>query len=101
MKMSNKNTSVLATRFKKARKELGYSQKQMGEALRLSDKAVSAYEVGRATPSLETLKQMGKLTQRPMSYFLDESNQDDVDLQIKIKNIERELLEVKKLLQKK
>lgn len=98
--MSN-SKSPLAQRLKQARKSLGYSQREMGEALQLSDKAVSAYEVGRAVPSIETLKHISKLTHRPVSYFLDEGDQVDIDLQIKIKDIERELLEVKKLLQKK
>ncbi|HYD34654.1 MAG TPA: helix-turn-helix transcriptional regulator [Vitreimonas sp.] len=100
--MSNiKKKLTLADKLKKARKDAGLSQKELGHVLLLSDKAVSSYEVGRAQPSLETLKQISKLTNRPVTYFVEESNTEDIDLQIRIKTIERELLEVKKLLQNK
>ncbi|MBT4124619.1 MAG: helix-turn-helix transcriptional regulator [Candidatus Pacebacteria bacterium] len=99
--MSNTKITFLAKRLKQAREDLGYSQKKMGEILELSDKAVSSYEVGRAAPSIETLQEYSQMTHRPVSYFLDESDQDNIDLQLKINSIERELLEVKKLLEKK
>lgn len=88
----------LATKLKVARQDAGLSQKDMGEALRLSDKAISSYEVGRAVPSIDTLKDISKVTHKPMSYFFDERDPEDFDLQIKIKTIEKELLEIKKIL---
>jgi transcriptional regulator with XRE-family HTH domain len=100
--MSNpKKYLSLGEKIKKARKEIGYSQKQFGEALQLSDKAISAYEVDRAEPTISTLKNISKITHRPASYFLEDSNTEDLDLQIKIKTIERELLEIKNLLKKR
>lgn len=99
--MSNTKQQLLAGKLKKVRKELGYSQREMGKALKLSDKAVSSYEVGRATPSLETLQEIGRITHRPAGYFLDDDGYKDLDLQLKLNRIERELLEVKKLLKKR
>jgi len=93
--------SNIGSRIKKARKEIGLSQKQLASALRLSDKAVSSYEVGRTTPSFETIKKIGKIVHKPIAYFDKDSNPKDLDLQIKIKTVEKELLEIKKLLKKK
>lgn len=102
--MSNrKTTSIdqqLGARIKLARKEVGYSQKELANTLQLSDKAVSAYEVGRAQPNLETLQAISKATFKPISYFLDDNNQEDIDLQLRIKRIEQELLQIKKALQR-
>lgn len=96
-----KNNLPLAERLKKARQDAGLSQKDLGDSLKLSDKAISSYEVGRAVPSIETLKDISRVTHKPVSYFLDDADPDDVDLQIKIKTIEKELLEIKKILEKK
>lgn len=91
----------IGSRIKKARKELGISQKQLARHLRLSDKAVSSYEVGRTTPSFETIKKIGKIVHKPITYFDKDSDPKDLDLQIKIKTIEKELLEIKRLLKKR
>ena len=87
--------------IKRARKEIGLSQKQFAEQLQVSDKTVSSYEVGRATPSFNTVRQISHISHKPISYFDAEAQDDDIDLQIKIKIIERELLEIKKILLKK
>ncbi len=91
----------IGERIKRAREEIGYSQRELGDALCLSDRTVSAYEVGRAQPSLKILQELGRVTHQPISYFLDEDQQIDFDLQLQIKKIEQELLEVKKLISKK
>ncbi len=97
----NQITQQIGERIKQARKEAALSQKELGDALMLSDKAVSAYEVGRAQPSLETLQKLSRITHKPISYFVDESDPDDFDLQIRIRKIENELLEIKKVLKKR
>jgi transcriptional regulator with XRE-family HTH domain len=98
--MSNvKKSQTIAQRIKKARKAVGLSQKQLGKVLKLSDKAVSSYEVGRATPPIETLREISKVTYKPVSYFLDEENKA-VTLESRLQIIERELAEIRKELQK-
>ncbi len=100
--MSNtKYGKSIGKRVKKARRELGLSQKQLAKALKLSDKTISSYEVGRAVPSFDTICKISKIVHKPIIYFDQGANLDDLDLQIKIKTIEKELLEIKKLLKKK
>ena len=91
----------LGKKIKQARSEIGMSQKELGKALRLSDKTISAYEVGRALPGIKILQDLSRVTQRPIGYFLDEPEYQDLDLQLKIKQIEQELLAVKQLLKKR
>ncbi len=95
----NKQLKLIARKIKAARQEIGYSQKELGKALNLSDKTVSSYEVGRAQPNLQTLTQLSKITHKPVSYFLTAEDDKDIDLELKIKKIEQELLAIKKLLQ--
>lgn len=97
--MSNIKTELtIGDRIKKARKERGLSQKELGEALQLSDKAISSYEVGRAMPNIDVIKEIGRLTYKPIQYFIEDNDPDDLDLQMKLNSIERELLEIKQLL---
>lgn len=95
------NTMKLGSAIRKARKEIGLSQKDFAQQLRVSDKTISSYEVGRASPGFETLKKMGKIVNKPLAYFDVDGASDDIDLQIKLSTIERELLEIKKLLLKR
>lgn len=93
-----KNDSIkLGKKLAKARKEMGLSQKQLAAKLKLSDKAVSAYEVGRAEPSLDILKQISKATRVPVQYFVDDMSESEHDVQAKLRRIEQELAEVQKL----
>ena len=96
----SKAKRTLATKLKQARKDRGLSQKEMGTALKLSDKAVSAYEVGRAVPSIDTLREVSKVTYKPLSYFIDEDSEEQ-ELEAKLHGIEQELAEIRKLLAKR
>ncbi len=87
--------------IKEARKEAGLSQKEFADLLRVSDKTVSSYEVGRVQPSFSKLKEICKVVHKPLVYFDENYPKDDLDLQIKISIIERELLEIRKMLKKK
>ncbi|MEN8253371.1 MAG: helix-turn-helix transcriptional regulator [Patescibacteria group bacterium] len=96
-----KQNKSLAKKIKKARKSANLSQKDMGKALKLSDKAISAYEVGRAEPSVGMLKKISKITKTPFQYFVDEMPEDDAQLRSKLLLIEEELKKVKALLNKR
>jgi len=102
--MSNQQHNLyikkVGERIKQARQEIGYSQKELADALELSDKTVSAYEVGRAQPSLSMLRYLSRVTRRPIGYFLDETEHAQIDLRLKMKKIEQELLEVKRAIKK-
>jgi transcriptional regulator with XRE-family HTH domain len=97
--MSNaKKQLTIAQKIKLARKSVGLSQKELGEKLDLSDKAVSTYEVGRAVPSLETLREISKLTYKPLAYFMEEADPQQENLRSRLRQIEQELAEIKALL---
>ena len=88
----------LADKIRQARLDAGMSQRALGYSLQLSDKAVSAYEVGRAVPTVDTLREISRLTEKPLVYFIENEDELDVDLMTKLRKIEKELQEVKQLL---
>ncbi len=89
--------------IKNARKEAGLSQREFAKALHVSDKTVSSYEVGRITPKFETIKQMSRVVDKPITYFDNDSGHtmDESELESNLKKIEMELIEIKKILQKR
>ena len=91
----------IGQKIRYARTEAGLSQKELANQLQLSDKAVSTYEVGRAQPGIEVLKDIGQATGRPVTYFIDEEGTEEIDFAVKIKKIEKELVEIKKSLREK
>jgi len=95
-----KKKTSLPEKLKTARKSVGLSQRQMGKLLKLSDKAVSSYEVGRAAPSFESLRQIAEVTKKPINYFLEDQVSDEATIDMKIKTIETELREIKEILLK-
>lgn len=94
-------SKLLGEKIKNARREQGLSQKSLAEALEVSDKAISSYEVGRTTPSLETLEKMSTIVKKPLAYFGKENPSKNTDIAEKLASIEKELQEVKELLQQK
>jgi transcriptional regulator with XRE-family HTH domain len=90
----------IAKKLKQARIEAALSQKDLASSLKLSDRTISAYEKGRAMPPLDTLQSISNLTHKSINYFLDEDldEREDLDLQVKLKKIEIELLQIKKAL---
>jgi transcriptional regulator with XRE-family HTH domain len=91
----------LGEKIRYARNESGLSQKELATKLQLSDKAISAYEVGRAQPSVEILRDIGQATGRNVKYFIDDEGIEEMDFVFKIKKIEAELAEIKQALKKK
>lgn len=90
----------IAKKLKQARVEAALSQKDLANSLKLSDRTISAYEKGRAMPPLDTLQNISNLTHKSINYFLDEEidERENLDLQVKLKKIEIELLQIKKAL---
>lgn len=54
------------------------SQKQLGEKLGVTDRAVSKWETGLATPSSVHLINLGRIFKVPVEYFLNDNNICDV-----------------------
>jgi repressor LexA len=93
-------TNNISQKIRQARIEATLSQKELACGLKLSDRTVSAYEKGRALPPVDTLKTISNLTHKSINYFIDDdvATQEDFVLQMKIKKIEIELLQIKKAL---
>lgn len=64
---------TIAQRIKNRRKELGLTQKRLGELCGMPDSAIRKYESGRITPKLHTLKRIANALEVPI-YDLIEVN---------------------------
>jgi transcriptional regulator with XRE-family HTH domain len=53
-----------------ARRQARLSQQALGNMVGVSDKAISAYEVGRSSPPIKVLKKISQATNQPLSFFL-------------------------------
>lgn len=89
----------LAKRIRQAREEAHLSQQQLGKTIGVSDKSVSAYEKGRALPSIEKLKKIATSTNQTLNFFTD-SKIDQSLITNKLTTIELELKRIRKLLKK-
>ncbi len=62
----------IAKRLRAARKQKGYSQRDLGLLTGLSDKSISAYEKAKVTPPVEVLARLAEELEKPISYFVEE-----------------------------
>ena len=99
-KQKEKSLSELAQRIRAARRNARLSQDELGKSIGLSDKSISAYEQGRSMPPLDKLKKIAEITAHPFAYFTQE-DPGEATLAAKLRSIERELAEVKRLLRAK
>ena len=90
----------LSKRIRIAREESEYSQRDLADILKVSDKTISAYESGRAAPPVEKLEKIARATSRPMSFFSEDKEQD-YTIEAKFTQVEKLLLEIKDLLKKR
>lgn len=65
------NTKIFAEKLKTAREEKGYSQKELGVRVGLSDKSISIYEKGAVYPPVSNLLKIAKELNKPVGYFLE------------------------------
>lgn len=89
----------LAKRIRLARKAAQFSQQTLGQTIGISDKAISSYEKGRSQPPLQNLQKIADATHHPLTYFTQENNEEEA-IEAKLRSIERELAEVKRLLKR-
>lgn len=66
------NVETFAKRFKEARINKGYSQKQLGMRVGLSDKSISMYEKGVVYPPISNLLKLAKELDKDIAYFLSD-----------------------------
>lgn len=92
-------TVDIAQRIRQAREAARMSQEQLGQAIGVTDKSISAYEKKRAEPSIEKLKKIALSTNQSLNFFTDEQA-DQATITGKLNSIEKELQEIRRLLQK-
>lgn len=63
-------SKIFAKRLKEAREEIGYSQKELGLRVGLSDKSISIYEKGTVYPPISNLLKIAKELKKDIEYFL-------------------------------
>ncbi len=61
---------IFARKLREAREEIGYSQKQLGLRVGLSDKSISMYEKGTVYPPVSNLLKISKELKKEVEYFL-------------------------------
>lgn len=99
--MSNTKPLTLQQKLRVARRQMGMSQKELGKALNVTDKAISSYEVGRANPSIETLRLLSALSDKPVTYFIEENQTESMEINMRLNVIEKELTAIRQLLEKR
>lgn len=89
----------IAKRIRQARQQAYLSQQDLGKAIGVSDKSISAYEQGRAVPPVNKLKKIASTTSYPLNYFTDEKV-DQATIASRLVKVEQELKQIKRLLKK-
>ena len=84
-------------KIKEIREDLEWPQVKIANALGLTYKAISAYEVGHSQTPLWILNKIAKMTDTPLSYFLEDIETPPSALKRIIK-IEKDVEQIKKAL---
>jgi transcriptional regulator with XRE-family HTH domain len=61
---------LFSKRLKEKRKELGFTQKQLGEMVGVTKVSICCYESGTRTPTLDTLVDLANALQVELTYLL-------------------------------
>lgn len=88
----------IGEKIKQARKKRKITQEDLGQAIGLSDKSISAYESDRISPPIKVLEKIAHETDQSLSYFLEEKTEDLI--LGKLNEVERLFEEIKSLMKK-
>lgn len=81
----------IGDRISTLRKKLNKTQGELASELFITDKTISSWESGRTEPSLEMLVKLSEKLECSVSYLVyGETNQSDIETEIKIKLNEKE-----------
>ena len=66
----------IGRKLQEAREELGLSQEKLAKELRCTQASLSNYELGKRRLYLSDLQRIGQLLGKPVTYFLDDSGNE-------------------------
>lgn len=89
----------IGQKIKLARNNKHITQDDLANAVGVSDKSISAYESDRISPPLKVLEKIAETTDQSLTYFLEDSI--EAAILAKLREVEKEFQEIKKLLQEK
>ena len=76
----------IGDRLRKARERKGISQLEVSNRININNKTLSRYENGKSEPDFNTLKSLADLYEVSISYFFDESKNEEYDLKELLKD---------------
>lgn len=65
-------SEMVAQKIKKARRDAGMSQKELGRILKVGQTTISGYENHTSQPDFNSLAQIAKAAGKPLSWFFEE-----------------------------
>jgi transcriptional regulator with XRE-family HTH domain len=68
--------SLISKRLKKFREELGFTQKQIADALNIERSTYAYYETGKTTPDINTIGKLLKIFNTTYSHLLEGSKEE-------------------------
>jgi len=91
-----KDSGQIASRLKEARLKVGWSQRALSKASKVSFEQIHRYESGKASPNDLVLQKLATALGVPISYFRNESKSDlsnisEMDRRILSENFEKML----------
>ena len=69
-------TEIIAKNITRLRKKNGITQQELGTTLGISNRAVSNWEMGISTPTIDNLFRLSKIFNVPMEYFFEDADDD-------------------------
>lgn len=82
-------SGILGKKLRRARENLGLTQEELSRAVGLSSEFISLLEIGKRTPSLESLRKLAKFLKKDVAFFMEEKEAAFVSL-LKDKKLNRE-----------
>lgn len=92
----------IGRKLQRAREEIGLSQEELAKKLGCTQASLSNYELGKRRLYLADLQRIGQLLGKPVTYFLEESEEDqpvpqDMERILKEQYVEEILLAIRAL----
>jgi transcriptional regulator with XRE-family HTH domain len=70
----------IGRRLQQTREEAGMSQEELANVLGYTQSSLSNYELGKRRLSFTDLQRIGQILGKPITYFLDDGNEETMEL---------------------